>query len=56
MIIDVRPLPARRHRARLAGAVAVVALLAASLLSVATLAQETRPDQERAPYSDPIAP
>jgi len=56
VIIDVRPLPARRHRARPAGAVAAVALLAASLLSVATLAQDARPDQQRAPYSDPVAP
>lgn len=48
MIIEVRPTPAlRRHRARIVGAVAVVGLVAASLLSVAQLASASdvaRPD------------
>ncbi|MCB8957061.1 MAG: hypothetical protein H6529_11355 [Nocardioides sp.] len=57
MIIDVRPAPTtRRHRARVAGAVAAVALVAASFGAVATLAQDARPEQQRAPYSDPITP
>jgi hypothetical protein len=55
VIIDVRPTPAlRRHRARIAGAVAALAMISATLLSVAELAGVTDSAPARTPYSDPV--
>ena len=54
MIIEVRPTPAlRRHRARIAGAVGCLAMLAVSAFSVAELASPTGSGAQQAPYSDP---
>lgn len=55
MIIEVRPTPAlRRHRARIAGALAAVAMIAATLASVAELGSATEHGPQQVPYSDPI--
>jgi hypothetical protein len=55
MIIEVRTTSAlRRHRARIAGAVACVAMVAATLYSVAELAHASEVGPQQAPYSDPI--
>lgn len=53
MIIEVRPTPAlRRYRARIAGAVAGVGLLAVALVSVAQLAEATDLGPNHATVSD----
>jgi hypothetical protein len=55
VIIDVRPTPAlRRHRARIAGAVAGLAMVAATLVSVAELAGAADSVPAQVPYSDPV--
>jgi ferric-dicitrate binding protein FerR (iron transport regulator) len=57
MIIEVRPAsPWRRHRARIAGAVACVAMVVATLYSVAQLSSASETGPQRAPYSDPAQP
>ncbi len=55
MIIEVRPTSAlRRHRARVAGAVACLAMVAATLFSVAELSSAAEVGPQHVPYSDPI--
>ncbi|WP_296601853.1 hypothetical protein [Nocardioides sp.] len=55
MIIEVRPTPAlRRYRARIAGAVAGVGLLAVALVSVAQLAEGTHLGPADVTVSDPV--
>ena len=55
MIIEVRPSSAlRRHRARIAGAVACLAMVAATLFSVAELSSAAEAGPQQVPYSDPI--
>ena len=55
MIIEVRTTSTlRRHRARVAGAVACVAMVAATLFSVAELAHASEAGPQQVPYSDPI--
>lgn len=55
MIIHVRPTSAlRRHRACLAGAVAGVAMVAATAFSVVELAGAHDQAPQPVPYSDPI--
>ena len=54
VIIEVRPTPAlRRHRARITGAVACLAMIAATLFSVAELAGAAQAGPQQVPYSDP---
>ena len=54
MIIEVRPTPAlRRHRSRLVGAAVGVGLLAATLFSVAELANAGDLGPQRVTVSDP---
>jgi hypothetical protein len=54
MIIDVRPTPAlRRHRARIVGVIAGVALSAATLVPVAELATASQPGPQGIHLSDP---
>lgn len=55
MIIDVRPTSAlRRRRARIAGALVAVVMVAATLFSVSELAHATQGVPQQAPYSDPV--
>jgi hypothetical protein len=55
MIIEVRPASTlRRHRARIAGAVACLAMVAATLFSVAELSGAAETGPQQVPYSDPI--
>jgi hypothetical protein len=54
MIIEVRPTPAlRRHRARIVGVIAGVALSAATLVSVAELVTASDLGPHGASVSDP---
>lgn len=55
MIIEVRPTPAlSRYRARIAGAVAGVGLLAVAMVSVAQLAEGTHLGPADVTVSDPV--
>jgi hypothetical protein len=55
--IDVRPTPAlRRHRARIAGALVAVAMLATTLFSVSELAHAGEQGPQQVPVSDPTHP
>jgi hypothetical protein len=55
--IDVRPTPAlRRHRARIAGALAGVAVLTATAFSIAELAGASEHGPQEVPVSDVTHP